>query len=337
MATPRDSHTANLLENGKVLVAGGYNSGVVLNSTELFDPATGTWTGGHSMMTPRYRHASTVLADGTVLVTGGQTSNASIGNETATAELYNPLTDSWTTVGPMTMPRAFHTSTLLPDGTVLITGGINASGVTLNSAEIYTPSSTPGAAGTFTPITAPMVAARNQHTATLLTSGNVLIAGGAASGGFLNSSELYNPLTQSFNATPQSFTQTASLITARDRSSARLLQNGKVLVEGGTTTAGNLASAEKFNEESGLTPTVPTATVATGVSFVVPGATGNTATCGGSTAQTGVSYAWTVLNGTITAGSGHLQHYIHRRQHPRRDRQLVLRGNQHLPAHSHGR
>ena len=70
-ATARDFHTATLLPNGKVLVAGGANGSGFLASAELYDPATGTWSATGSLNTARYQHTATLLADGKVLVVGG--------------------------------------------------------------------------------------------------------------------------------------------------------------------------------------------------------------------------------------------------------------------------
>jgi hypothetical protein len=303
LTTPRDSHTATLLKTGQVLVTGGYNGGVILNSFELYNPASQTWAQPTAhMVSARYRHTATLLQDGTVLVTGGQSTNGSL-SALASAEIYNPTTQTWTATGSMNSKRVFHAATLLPDGSVLITGGINSAGVTLQSAEIYYNSGPH--AGTFVSLTAPMVSARNQHTATLLNNGKVLIAGGAASI-YQQTSEYYDPVAQTF-------TETANLITARDRTFASLLKNGKVLVEGGSGTGdASLSSAEKFNDQSGgvlpTPPTIPTANIAVTPAYVTPDGltapTSATATCGGASSQSGVTYAWTILNGVINSGQG---------------------------------
>ena len=131
MATAREDHTATLLANGKVLVAGGYNSGS-LSSAELYDPATNTWTTAARMATARQYHTATLLANGKVLVAGGRSS----GGYLSSAELYDPATNTWTTAVSMATARQYHTATLLANGDVLVAGGYN-SGSYLSSAELF--------------------------------------------------------------------------------------------------------------------------------------------------------------------------------------------------------
>ena len=103
--------TATLLQNGKVLVAGGISTnGMSQASAELYDPGTGVWTAINPMNIPRNQHTAILLPNGKVLVTGGQ--NAS-GVPVTTSELYDPATGSWTTTGSMGAARAVHTTTLL--------------------------------------------------------------------------------------------------------------------------------------------------------------------------------------------------------------------------------
>ncbi|MCP4656585.1 MAG: hypothetical protein GY856_14325, partial [bacterium] len=111
LGTARYGAIAELLGNGKVLVAGGYNNGAV-TSAELYDPATGTWSSTGSMSSSRWLHTGTMLASGLVLVTGG-TSNAH------SAELYDPASETWTVTGSLHVGRRSHRATLLADGRVL--------------------------------------------------------------------------------------------------------------------------------------------------------------------------------------------------------------------------
>lgn len=144
----------------------------------------------------------------------------------------------WSSVTPLNTARYLHTSTLLPNGKVLVVGGIGGSG-TLASAELYDP-----ATGTWT-YTGNLNYSRYQHTATLLPNGKVLVVGGTSYGlGLLASAEIYDPATGGW-------TTTGSLNTARRKHSVNLLIDGSVLITGGEGLAGSLSSAELYNVASG--------------------------------------------------------------------------------------
>jgi N-acetylneuraminic acid mutarotase len=128
----RYSHTATLLSNGKVLVAGGNANPAILSTAELYNPSTGLWTQTTSMANGRYSHTSTKLPNGKVLVVGGF-NNSVLGS----AELYDPSTDLWTQTSSLANPRTSHTATLLANGKVLVVGGSNATGQALSSAELF--------------------------------------------------------------------------------------------------------------------------------------------------------------------------------------------------------
>jgi len=230
--TARNSQTATVLNNGMVLIAGGYPGPSA--SAELYNPATGTFTVTGSLITARASHTATLLNNGMVLIVGGSSASAF----PTSAELYNPSTGSFTATGNLTTARELHTATLLPNGMVLITGGYSYNGV-VDTAELYNPFS-----GTFTP-TGNLVTARYGHTATLLNNGMVLIAGGSGSysnPGVVAGAELYNPANETFSAT------TGSLNTARWLQTATLLNTGMVLIAGGYNSSGTaLAGAELYN------------------------------------------------------------------------------------------
>jgi hypothetical protein len=178
MTDDRQLHSATLLANGKVLIAGGViTSGAWRNSAELYDPATGTFAMTGSMFNSRYSHSATLLTNGKVLIAGGFH-----GSFINAAELYDPTAGTFSNTGGMSSPRAYQTATLLPNGKVLITGGQN--GGALNSVDLYDP-----AAGTFSPVSA-LTVPRYYHTATLLPSGRIFLAGGYGAA-VLNSTELY--------------------------------------------------------------------------------------------------------------------------------------------------
>ena len=236
LATARRSHTATLLPNGKVLVAGGEdNSFNLLTNAELYDPASGTWTTTGSLITAREFHTATLLANGKVLVVAGVTD--SLGTTSAAAEVYDPASGVWTATGSLGTGRDQHTATLLPNGKVLVAGGYNNDTVTsLASAELYDATS-----GVWT-ATGSLITDRLSHTATLLPNGEVLVAGGQKTGVFdkLASAELYDPASGTW-------TVTGSLVTGRVAHSATLLPSGKVLAFAGLTARSVLKSSELYD------------------------------------------------------------------------------------------
>ncbi|MHC1727683.1 MAG: kelch repeat-containing protein [Syntrophobacteraceae bacterium] len=215
MLTGRTEHTATLLPDGRVLVVGGHNNvGVFLNSAELYDPLTMTWSAAAPLLgAGRTDHTATLLPDGKVLVAGGYTSVIGV---SADAEIYDPAPGTWSTAG--SPDRYGHTATLLLSGKVLVVGGVGG-GSYLADAMLYDPAT--GSWGA----TSPMSTTRNQHSATLLPNGKVLVAGGQH-GESLSSAEIYDPATGTWSPT-------GSMSTVRVDHTANLLPNGKVLVEGG--------------------------------------------------------------------------------------------------------
>src|SRR5712691_11822475 len=115
LPTPRSGYTATLLQNGKVLVAGGQDSSGVLASAELYDPATGTWTATGSLNTGRRFHTATLLPSGKVLVAAGFDNNANL-DGLVSAEIYDPATGKWTLTGNLNAGRYSQTATLLGSG-----------------------------------------------------------------------------------------------------------------------------------------------------------------------------------------------------------------------------
>lgn len=233
MLEARVYHTATLLPDGKVLIAGGDTA-----SAELYDPVTGTFAVTGSMGVMRSGHTEVQLLNGRVLVAGG---NGPASSRT-TAEVYDPQSGTFSpTTAGMTAERAFHTGTRLADGRVLIAGGEGSGG----TAELYDPATNMFSA------TGSMGAPRVLHSATLLGNGTILITGGWSSGsqqGFTSASaEVYDPATGGFS-------MTGAMLTARQGHIAALLPSGRVLVSGGDfSNAPELAySAEVFDPSTGL-------------------------------------------------------------------------------------
>ncbi len=228
MNVPREGHTATLLTNGMVLVAGGVSTFGYTNKAELYNPAVGTWALTGSLPMNLAGHTATVLNNGKVLVAGGANSV----NDFSSSELYNPVTATWaTTANSMTSAREGAAATLLPSGSVLVTGGLSTFSITgvTSSSDIYNPSTGPWA----TTSAGNMTTARCGHTSTLLANGLVLIAGGENTSGVLSSAEFYNPSQPFYLA----FSSASSMGTARFGATATLLPNGMVLVAGGCKTA----------------------------------------------------------------------------------------------------
>lgn len=257
MKAARSNHTATMMANGKVLIAGGLGSGgAAIASAEFFNPAArafGHFSSVGSMTTTRAYHTATLLLNGKVLLAGGIDNN---NTPLSSAELFDPATNRFTATGSLKNARWLHTATLLGNGKVLIAGGDGSQGpgidggTPLASAEIYDP-----VAGTFSPVTATMANPRYYHTATLLNNGTVLLAGGQGTGGQkLPESELFDPVAKTFAATGSMMVDPA-LDTGRWLFAALLLRDGTVFVNGGDFGAqygvNYLASAQVYDPGTG--------------------------------------------------------------------------------------
>ena len=237
MLKPRSGHSATLLPDGKVLIAGGMRRNQdFYTSAELYDPATGKYESTGEMSQRRVGHVAVLLRSGKVLIAGGWVGQGG----TDSAELYDPATGKFTVIAKMTTRRGRPSATLLADGDVLIAGGEQNENESLSSAEIFRAKTMSFQA------VGSMHHARVSHTATLLNDGQILVAGGYA-GGVSPSAELYNPKTRTF-------AETGALATARCKHTAGLLPDGRVLIAGGSDSRGwngNLNSAEIYDPRTG--------------------------------------------------------------------------------------
>lgn len=236
VASAGSNASSTLLQDGRVLFAGGNfgGIGVASKNAQLYSPVTNTWSAATKMRAARNWPTGTLLPDGRVLIVGGSNGKLS-GNYLVilkTAELFDPAAGTFTlSAAKMKTARGGQTATLLPNGKVLITGGMNVYmprirwGTCTNLAELYDP-----ATDTFSSAGA-MSTPRCGHSATLLPNGKVLVVSGTTA-------ELYDWTTNTWSAT-------GSPSVARNGSGVALLANGKVLF------AGPVASAELYDPVSG--------------------------------------------------------------------------------------
>lgn len=302
--------TTTLLLDGRVLTAGGTREGTGPNalgggsdapfgmmSAWLFDPATGGWIDTGSMVQGRTGHTATVLADGRVLAVGGcdlgipgNRYESSGQLAVFSAEIYDPPTGQWQATGSLAFGRCEHTATLLPDGRVLVVGGMSAD--PCGFPEIFDP-----ATGAWA-VAGQLETPRFEHTSTLLSDGTVMIAGGrwdvgpvtpsdlcVTSGGEpraeldsavdgsvieleggaeikgghpdLDTVELFDPATGRW-------TSGSPMSTRRSGGTATTLADGRVLVAGGFY-AGMLESVDIYDPATGSwTQAAPMATARSG-------------------------------------------------------------------------
>jgi hypothetical protein len=243
----RDSHTATLLDDGRVLVAGGrtaINDGVheFTKTCESYNPDLGTWSMTTNFVGPaRYSHQAIKLPNGTVLIVGGTLKKVVhpwFVEHTTSCELFDPVANTWTLTGAMQTVRAAHSLTLLADGRVLAVGGTSLrtgeNADWLSSCEIYDP-----AAGTWS-ATGSLNEARGGHGSVVLDDGKVLMGGGGHS---LSSCELYDPQTGNWS-------MAAEMNVGRllNEESFAKLSGGRILVAGGRTDQAVLSSCEVYDQ-----------------------------------------------------------------------------------------
>lgn len=300
------------------------------------EAAPGRWFLTSPMKVSRWQLTLTTLQNGKILAVGGSTRDDPSGL-TATAELYDPATRSWTLTGSMSVRRSGHAATLLNNGQILITGGTYTSGPWADTAELYDPTT-----GTFS-LTGAMARGRAQHTATLLLDGRVLVAGSACEGFVCGTSpraELYDPATGTFSPTGDmnvgrvghvavrllngkvlaaggsGFTPsdlydpatgrwsvTGDLVPARGAFAGVLLPNGKVFVAGGrdqtpgTTGLAPLASAKFYDPATGSWSATPDMPVARSDFDMAVQTNGYVVVTGGTTTGANSLAAYDLLHG----------------------------------------
>ena len=253
MLEPREGHSATLLEDGSVLVAGGIShdpaaTGLTVpvkeavRSCEMWDPFTEVWTPTAGMNEPRVLHMATRLGNGHVLVVGGYGFPWTEFKVLDSAETFDPQRRQWVSTTPMAGGRTDATLTLLADGRVLVAGGYSENR-TLDTAEVFDlPTETWSS-------TASMHHARMEHAAVLLADDRVLVVGGRRrigdsserwwSSEYLDSAELFDPASGTWSLV-------GPMTIRRAGATATLLLDGRVLIAGGQDEYGPVASAELF-------------------------------------------------------------------------------------------
>ena len=231
LSQPRGLHTATLLNDGRVLVAGGrsiqsYESAEIFDPNKSDDPEVSQWSPAGNMLLDRFDHTATMLSNGLILMVGGdKETGAQLYTQSKRitlqdSELYDPATNSWSSAGDMPNPHGSgHTATLLDNGKVLVTGGIYAKVLDAprepsEFSDIYDP-----ATGTWS-TTGDLTKPRSKHQAVLLEDGNVLVIGD-------NSSEIYNISTGKWTDAGELPSNHGAQF------STTVLSNGKILVAGG--------------------------------------------------------------------------------------------------------
>ncbi|MFC9389275.1 Kelch repeat-containing protein [Streptomyces venezuelae] len=244
---PRHSHTATLLPDGRVLVAGGQRprdarAPHTLASAELYEPDTGTWTPTGDMADARWHHQAVLLHDGRVLVAGGLTDTGRSKSATvALCELYDPTTGRWSPTGALRDARCAHQTLLLTDGTVLTLGGFGPHAAddgrydpySLAGVERYDP-----VAEEWSP-EPPLPWGRGHHRALLLATGEVLVCGGCDHA----CQDVGHAATLRYDPGARHWSVAGPMGTGRWVFGAVLLDDGRVLAAGGLARMGAAAPA----------------------------------------------------------------------------------------------
>ena len=251
MSFARGTHTATLLQDGRLLIAGGDDGSgrleAITDTSELYDPSTGRWEPGGAMGRQRTQHTATLLNDGRVLLVGGAgvlqagIQEQQLERPLIETDLFDPNSETWSFAGEISIPRDHVAGALLSDGSVLVAGGNDGKGTetsVLASAEVFDPATGQwSSAGS-------MSQPRQGHSLVPLADGAALVAGGDAGEDPFQSVEIYDPSSATWSNAPD-------MADARERFAAVVLQDGKVLVVGGGGASGHLASAELYDPGNG--------------------------------------------------------------------------------------
>ena len=229
MNEARNSHTATLLEDGRVLVTGGGSQTFVsLRSAELYNPTTGTWRyTAAPMSVPRAAHTASLLENGKVLIAGGFDGS----NDLGSAEIFDPATETFQLADSLSQARRCHKAVVLSDGRVMVIGGyVGLSGATTGAVEIFDINQGLPGKGKWA-AAASLPAGRVFMSATLLGGGRVLVAGGLGGQWDVQASVIL------YDLSSNSWAVMSPLLAGRQQHAAAALLDGKVLITAGTRAA----------------------------------------------------------------------------------------------------
>jgi hypothetical protein len=226
-------HSATLLSNGTILLAGGTDGNTVLKSAEIYDPTSGAFsTTNTGLQLPRQKHSASLLPNGRVLIAGGFTTTATSTGPTNTAEIYYPDTKVFLPTSVMSSSHSQHAAVGLPNGNIFVAGGFKGLTTVTDVAEIYYSTS-----GVWSPVASlPSGQERAIAASVLLKDGRIVLFGGTNQTGNLNSVIAYNPATNSWSSL-------TAMPLALQGHTATLLLDGRVLIAGGDDGFGETSSS----------------------------------------------------------------------------------------------
>lgn len=271
---PRDWHAAATGFDGRIYVAGGGSFPLggpilaALDTAEVYDPTTKTWTTLPSMSAPRAGVSLAAGETGHIYAIGGMDA---FYNDLATAEAFNPNTSQWYSVAPMSIARRLHRAVTGKDGRIYVMGGYSNIFGWLNTFEVYDPTT-----NTWTTL-APMLTAREGMVAAVGPDGRIFAMGGLANGVFFGIVEVYDPTTNTWTTLPP-------MPTVRYGAAGATGPDGRFYVMGGTNANGFLSSVEAYDPRTGIWTSLPPMSItryalagaaSNGQIYAISGATGS--------------------------------------------------------------
>ena len=218
------NHAQSTLQDGKVLVTGGFDrNNNRINKAYIYNPSTKTWGSAANMPEINASHAQSTLPDGRVLVTGGYRGS----DYSNKVSIYTPSTNTWSSFASMPVVKCGHGQSTLQNGRIFVTGGCDGSGVPNNTAYLYNYEWYSAAS---------MPEAKLGHGQSILPDGRVVVTGGYNGSGYTNKVYIYTPSTNTWSSA-------ANMPEAKYYHAQSTLPDGRVLVTGGYNGSGNTNTA----------------------------------------------------------------------------------------------